>query len=104
MPRLIEPLIQEFEQESQATRRCLERIPEDKLSWKPHEKSFTLGQLALHVASTPGGAAAMLSGMPSLRARRNSRVSWSARGSMIARLSTSCSVSRTGRSCATRSS
>jgi len=53
----IETLIQELEQEATATRRVLERAPEDRLTWKPHEKSMTLGQLALHVAMIPGGLA-----------------------------------------------
>ena len=51
--------VQELEQEAEATRRVLERVPEDKLGWKPHEKSMSLGQLALHVASVPGGVAAI---------------------------------------------
>jgi uncharacterized damage-inducible protein DinB len=50
-------LLQELEQESQSTRRVLERVPEDRLAWKPHEKSMSLGQLALHVATLPGGIA-----------------------------------------------
>ncbi|MCC7417385.1 MAG: DinB family protein [Acidobacteria bacterium] len=45
--------LQEFEREAQTTRRVLERVPADKFSWKPHPKSMTLGQLALHVASVP---------------------------------------------------
>src|SRR5258705_9743793 len=53
----IETLIQELEQEATVTRRVLERAPEDRLTWKPHEKSMTLGQLALHVAMIPGGLA-----------------------------------------------
>jgi len=36
------------------TRRVLERVPTDKLSWKPHPKSMSLGELALHVAMSPG--------------------------------------------------
>src|SRR5207249_11720554 len=36
------------------TQRVLERVPADKLSWKPHRKSMSLGQLALHVATIPG--------------------------------------------------
>ena len=52
---MIEALIQELEQEAQTTRRVLERVPGDKLGWKPHEKSMSLGQLAMHVATTPGG-------------------------------------------------
>jgi uncharacterized damage-inducible protein DinB len=47
------PYLAEMEQEAVATRRLLERVPADKLSWRPHPKSQTLGQLALHVASTP---------------------------------------------------
>ncbi|HXW08535.1 MAG TPA: DinB family protein [Vicinamibacterales bacterium] len=52
---MIEALIQELEQEAQTTRRVLERVPGDRLSWKPHAKSMSLGQLALHIATTPGG-------------------------------------------------
>ena len=51
--------IQELEQEAQTTRRVLERVPGDQLAWKPHAKSMSLGQLALHVASTPGAIAQM---------------------------------------------
>ena len=51
--RLVDPLLMELEQESVATRRVLERVPENKLAWKPHPKSYSLGQLALHVANIP---------------------------------------------------
>ena len=44
-----EALLAEFDQEMASARRSLERIPEDKLGWKPHEKSMTLGRLAGHV-------------------------------------------------------
>lgn len=44
----------EFEEQSQITRRFLERLPEDKLTWKLHAKSMTAGQLALHLAIVPG--------------------------------------------------
>jgi hypothetical protein len=47
-------LLPEFDQEMGAARRTLERIPEDKLAWKPHEKSMTLGRLAGHIAELPG--------------------------------------------------
>jgi uncharacterized damage-inducible protein DinB len=53
----IEALLQELEQEAHTTRRVLERVPGDHLGWKPHEKSMSLGQLALHVATVPGGVA-----------------------------------------------
>ena len=56
--RLVDALLVELDQEAQTTKRVLERIPDDKLSWKPHPKSFSLGQLALHIASGPGNIAA----------------------------------------------
>ena len=57
MSRAIDALLQELEQEARTTRRVLERVPADKLAWKPHDKSMSLGQLALHVATTPGNVA-----------------------------------------------
>ncbi len=50
---LTEALIHEFEQESATTRRVLERVPQDRLTWKPHAKSMSVGELALHVATIP---------------------------------------------------
>src|SRR5215472_4733625 len=50
-------LLEEFREEAASTKRSLERVPADKLGWKPHEKSMTLGQLAWHVATIPGGIA-----------------------------------------------
>ena len=46
-------LLAELEQEAQATRRVLLRVPEGQLGWRPHQRSSTLGQLALHVAVIP---------------------------------------------------
>ena len=57
---IAETLLAELEQESQATRRVLERVPQVHLSWKPHPKSLSLGQLALHVAIVPGAVAELL--------------------------------------------
>jgi len=51
---LASELIQEFRAEAVTTRRVLERVPADRLTWKPHPKSMTAGELALHVASEPG--------------------------------------------------
>jgi uncharacterized damage-inducible protein DinB len=48
-------LLAEFEIQAPITRKFLERLPEDKLTWKPHEKSMTAGQLAYHLAQVPGG-------------------------------------------------
>ena len=61
---MIESLIQELEQEAQTTRRVLERVPGDKLAWKPHPKSMSLGQLAMHVATTPGGVSEVVRTSP----------------------------------------
>ncbi|HEX3940908.1 MAG TPA: DinB family protein [Acidobacteriaceae bacterium] len=47
-------VLAEFEPQAAATKRFLERLPEDKLTWKPHEKSMTAGQLAYHLAAVPG--------------------------------------------------
>jgi uncharacterized damage-inducible protein DinB len=52
---IAQSLLAEFESQAPITRRFLERLPEDKLTWKPHEKSMTAGQLALHLALVPGG-------------------------------------------------
>lgn len=46
-------MLSEFREEAATTKRVLDQVPEDKLSWKPHPKSMSLGQLALHVASIP---------------------------------------------------
>ena len=54
---MIDAMLQELEQEAQTTRRVLERVPDDKLKWRPHEKARTLGELALHVAMVPGSVA-----------------------------------------------
>ena len=61
MTNSIQALINELEQESKATRKLLEIVPAEKLTWKPHEKSMSLGQLATHVASIPGRVSTMLS-------------------------------------------
>jgi uncharacterized damage-inducible protein DinB len=50
----INAILGELEVESATTRRVLERVPSDKLTWKPHPKSMSLGELALHVAVSPG--------------------------------------------------
>src|SRR5258708_38127765 len=51
---MIAAVLQEFDNEAGTTRRVLERVPTDKLGWKPHPKSMSLGVLALHVAASPG--------------------------------------------------
>jgi len=48
-------LLAEFEAQAPVTRKFLERLPADKLTWKPHDRSMTAGQLAYHLAFVPGG-------------------------------------------------
>jgi uncharacterized damage-inducible protein DinB len=48
---IAELLQPEFDQEMTATRRVLERVPEDKFAWKPHAKSFSMGALASHIVN-----------------------------------------------------
>jgi uncharacterized damage-inducible protein DinB len=51
--QVTELMLAELELEAQTTRRVLQRVPEGRMSWRPHPKSSTLGQLALHVATIP---------------------------------------------------
>ncbi|MDE3195402.1 MAG: DinB family protein [Acidobacteriota bacterium] len=53
-------LLPEFEQEMASTRKLLACVPDGQYSWKPHEKSMTLGRLASHVAELPGWAVVTL--------------------------------------------
>jgi uncharacterized damage-inducible protein DinB len=54
--RRVDSISMEIDQEAETTKRVLERIPEDKLACKPHSKSLSLGQLALHIASVPAAS------------------------------------------------
>jgi uncharacterized damage-inducible protein DinB len=58
---IIDGLLQELEYEAKTTRRVLERIPDEHLTWRPHETARTLGELALHVAVVPGAIAGLAS-------------------------------------------
>src|SRR5271163_4154259 len=46
-----ESMLKEFREEAAITKRVLDRVPADKLTWKPHARSMSLGQLALHIAT-----------------------------------------------------
>ena len=54
---IIDAMLQELDQETQTTRKVLALVPDDKLTWKPHAKARTLGELALHIATVPGAVA-----------------------------------------------
>ena len=57
---LIDGMLQELEEEARTTRRVLERVPDNNLAWRPHEKARTLGELALHVVLVPGAVAQLV--------------------------------------------
>ncbi len=65
---LIDGMLRELEDEAVTTRRVLERVPDDRLEWRPHEKARTLGELALHVAIVPGGVAQLVASASPARA------------------------------------
>jgi len=50
---MIPMFLKELEQEAQTTRKMLERVPNDKYDWQPHEKSMTIRRLATHIAELP---------------------------------------------------
>jgi uncharacterized damage-inducible protein DinB len=50
----------EFDAEMATTRRLLERVPDDEVEWRPHEKSFPLGHLAQLLSGMPGWIAQTL--------------------------------------------
>jgi uncharacterized damage-inducible protein DinB len=57
---MIDPVLAELAHEAATTRRLLQRLPEAHLTWKPHEKSMTLGRLAGHIAEIPARISSML--------------------------------------------
>ena len=65
---LIDGMLQEMDQEAKTTRRVLERVPNDHLTWRPHEKARTLGELALHVATVPGSVAELVASQSPVQA------------------------------------
>ena len=50
---IAQSLLPEFDHEMQSTRKLLERVPEEDAAWKPHAKSYALGDLAMHIAQLP---------------------------------------------------
>jgi uncharacterized damage-inducible protein DinB len=58
--KLSDSLVAELEREAEATRRVLARVPEEKLDWRPHPRSMSLGQLAMHVAGLPDGVTRLI--------------------------------------------
>jgi uncharacterized damage-inducible protein DinB len=61
---IAQSMLAEFQTQAPITRRFLERLPDDKLTWKPHDRSMTAGQLAYHLAVVPGGVARLAQNNP----------------------------------------
>jgi uncharacterized damage-inducible protein DinB len=55
--RIADPIVAEMDQEAEITKRLLDIIPEDKLSFRPHPKAKSLGELAMHIATLQGNVA-----------------------------------------------
>ncbi len=60
MSPYVSSILDEFNRSLPATRKHLERLPEDKLLWRPAEKSLTLGALGLHIAEAPPGVSSLV--------------------------------------------
>ena len=58
---IVDTLLPEFDHEMSVTRKLLERVPDDRMDWKPHTRSMSLGQLAQHVATLPNWGSMTLS-------------------------------------------
>lgn len=61
---IAQTLLAEFEVQAAITRRFLERLPEDKLTWKPHDKSMSAGQLGYHLAVVPAAVLQLVQNNP----------------------------------------
>ncbi len=61
---IAQSFLKEFQTQAPITRRFLERLPQDKLTWKPHEKSMTAGQLAYHLAFVPAAVVKFVKNNP----------------------------------------
>jgi uncharacterized damage-inducible protein DinB len=64
MTTLARTIVQELQTEARTTRRVLERVPGDRLQWKPHPTARSLGELAMHIAIVPGAVAEFSSSSP----------------------------------------
>jgi uncharacterized damage-inducible protein DinB len=59
---IVDSLLPEFDHEMATTRRLLDRVPEERFAWKPHDRSMSLGQLSTHLANIPYWCTATLEG------------------------------------------
>jgi len=88
-------LLAEFDHEMGATRRLLERLPEDRLGWKPHDRSMSLGGLGTHLASIPHwGEAILESGSFDLAQAPPPNVEKTSRGAILEAFDSATNVTR----------
>jgi uncharacterized damage-inducible protein DinB len=92
---IAQSLLTEFESQVPITRRFLERLPEDKLTWKPHEKSMSAGQLAFHLAFVPGGVVRFVQNNPAQAPEFADFPQPASRGEILAKFEESISAVRT---------
>jgi uncharacterized damage-inducible protein DinB len=53
-------LLPEYDHEMGTARKLIERVPDGEMGWKPHQRSMSIGELAMHIAEIPGWAGAIL--------------------------------------------
>jgi uncharacterized damage-inducible protein DinB len=88
-------MLAELEREAPATRRVLERVPEDRYPWRPHAKSMTAGQLAQHVAAVLGGISKTAAGEGmDLQGRGQSYAAAESRAALLATWDASLAAAR----------
>jgi uncharacterized damage-inducible protein DinB len=92
---LAESMLAEFEAQVPITRKFLERLPGDRLAWKPHEKSMSAGQLALHIARVPGGSVRFVQQNPAQAPNFNNVPQPSSVGEILAAFEESIGTVRT---------
>lgn len=81
---IVDALLPEFDHEMNITRKLLERVPDDRLAWKPHPKSFSLGELATHLTELAMWGAATLQQSEVNIAEAGTRVPAASRADLLA--------------------
>jgi uncharacterized damage-inducible protein DinB len=87
-------LLPEFDREMTITRKLLERVPEERFSWKPHPKSMSLVELATHLAVLPGWGAVTLTQSEIDLGGPNTNTPATSRGDLLARFDKNVSDTR----------
>ena len=90
-----ELLLLEFDEEMPGIRKILERVPETNFSWKPHEKSMTLGRLASHIAELPARCATIITTENYVRQPGTAPFLASSSAELVSRFDTTSSEART---------